>query len=85
MKGRPERAEVAGVYDNLYAWIGGGEFAQEVEGAIRRCVIDENVLPIVLWEGLSNRPDLAVKLFDIFLLVVGRRNDADSFHEGLDR
>ena len=76
---RADRAEIARVHDHLDALIGGGHLTQDLNGAVLRRVVDEEVLVVAVGDGGHHAPDLFVDLAHVLFFVEAR---SEHCHQG---
>ena len=61
--------------------VGGGDFAQNREGRITGCIVDEDMFVAVFSEAQHQVAHALVNFADVAFLVIAGSDDADGFHE----
>ena len=77
---RADVPEVPRVDDDLHALVFGSELSKDLDRAVRRCVVDEEVLVVVVGHSRHHVPDLAVDLANVLLLVEARSENRQMGH-----
>jgi hypothetical protein len=75
-----DMAEVSGVQDDLQSGISSREFSQNLLSPIRGSIVDDDLLVVILWQGLHDPGNAGHKLLDIPGLVITTGNDTELLH-----